>query len=133
MSHGQNFSQPRTPLNSPAKRTLCDSRSLDLHPQLPLQTPQIPSNSDHKALNRGTLGGLQNMAHMVVSGKCGALFGSPYNEDHNKTDPILGPLFVEPLAGAFLGQGCRQVDANPGRLAFQELRGEPSQGAQPMA
>ena len=29
-------------------------------PQLPLKTPQTPSNSDHKALNRGTLGGLGN-------------------------------------------------------------------------
>ena len=28
------------------------------HPQLPFKTPQIPSNRDHKALNRGTLGGL---------------------------------------------------------------------------
>ena len=28
------------------------------HPQLPLKEPQIPSNRDHKALNRGTLGGL---------------------------------------------------------------------------
>ena len=27
-------------------------------PQLPFKTPQIPSNRDHKALNRGTLGGL---------------------------------------------------------------------------
>ena len=27
-------------------------------PQLPLQEPQIPSHEDHKALNRGTLGGL---------------------------------------------------------------------------
>ena len=27
-------------------------------PQLPFKRPQIPSNRDHKALNRGTLGGL---------------------------------------------------------------------------
>ena len=27
-------------------------------PQLPFEEPQIPSNRDHKALNRGTLGGL---------------------------------------------------------------------------
>ena len=27
-------------------------------PQLPFKTPQIPSNRDHKALNRGTLVGL---------------------------------------------------------------------------
>ena len=27
-------------------------------PQLPFKEPQIPSNRDHKALNRGTLGGL---------------------------------------------------------------------------
>ena len=27
-------------------------------PQLPVKTPQIPSNRDHKALYRGTLGGL---------------------------------------------------------------------------
>ena len=27
-------------------------------PQLPFKTPQIPSNRDHKALNRATLGGL---------------------------------------------------------------------------
>ena len=27
-------------------------------PQLPFKTPQIPSNRDHKALDRGTLGGL---------------------------------------------------------------------------
>ena len=26
-------------------------------PQVPFKTPQIPSNRDHKALNRGTLGG----------------------------------------------------------------------------
>ena len=26
-------------------------------PQLPFKRPQIPSNRDHKALNRGTLGG----------------------------------------------------------------------------
>ena len=30
-------------------------------PQLPFKTPQIPSNRDHKALNRGTLGGLGNL------------------------------------------------------------------------
>ena len=28
------------------------------HPQLPFKKPQIESNRDHKALNRGTLGGL---------------------------------------------------------------------------
>ena len=27
-------------------------------PQLPCKEPQIPSNRDHKALNRGTLGGV---------------------------------------------------------------------------
>ena len=39
------------------------SRAADMDPksstpQLPFKTPQIPSNRDHKALNRGTLGGL---------------------------------------------------------------------------
>ena len=28
------------------------------HPQLPFKEPQIPSNRDHKSLNKGTLGGL---------------------------------------------------------------------------
>ena len=32
--------------------------SLGPTPQLPLKEPQIPSHGDHKALNRGTLGGV---------------------------------------------------------------------------
>ena len=34
-------------------------------PQLPFKTPQIPSNRDHKALNRATLGGLGTAAGRV--------------------------------------------------------------------
>ena len=35
-----------------------DTSSTPSTPQQPSKTPQIPSNRDHKALNRGTLGGL---------------------------------------------------------------------------
>ena len=35
-------------------------------PQLPFKTPQIPSNGDHKALNRGTLGGLGNSLERIL-------------------------------------------------------------------
>ena len=34
-------------------------------PQLPLKTPQIPSNRDQKALNRGPLGGLVSCVSFV--------------------------------------------------------------------
>ena len=33
-------------------------QSVPAPPQLPFKESQIPSNGDHKALNRGTLGGL---------------------------------------------------------------------------
>ena len=39
------------------QRTLVP-RTLYQHPQLPFKRPQIPSNRDHKALNRAALGGL---------------------------------------------------------------------------
>ena len=38
---------------------------INQHPQLPSKTPQIPSNRDHKALNRGTLGGLGSHAGIL--------------------------------------------------------------------
>ena len=42
-------------------------------PQLPFQTPQMPSNRDHKALNRGTLGGLGKYVHTHIL-RCGWSF-----------------------------------------------------------
>ena len=38
------------------------------HPQLPFKTPQIACNGDHKALHRGTLGGLGKRNSMGASG-----------------------------------------------------------------
>ena len=35
-------------------------------PQLPFKRPQIPSNRDHKALNRGTLGGLGMCMYIYI-------------------------------------------------------------------
>ena len=42
--------------NKPTARI--QNRPLTSTPQLPFKEHQIPSNRDHKALNRGTLGGL---------------------------------------------------------------------------
>ena len=33
------------------------------HPQLPHKRPHIPTNRDHKAINRGTLGGSRNWTY----------------------------------------------------------------------
>ena len=35
-------------------------------PQLPFKIPQIPSNKDHKALNRGTFGGLGSRYFIAI-------------------------------------------------------------------
>ena len=40
-------------------------------PQLPLKEPQIPSNRDHNALNRGTLGGLGRSVNIAAKGSLG--------------------------------------------------------------
>ena len=37
-----------------------DIQQTNSTPQLPFKEPQIPSNTDHKALSRGALGGLEN-------------------------------------------------------------------------
>ena len=47
-------------------------------PQLPFKTPQIPSNRDHKALKRGTLGGLGKGRGTVYDGIHGPFFGVPW-------------------------------------------------------
>ena len=44
----------RVPLWNYAPKTILYTST----PQLPFKTPQIPSNRGHKAINRGTLGGL---------------------------------------------------------------------------
>ena len=36
----------------------------------PFKTPQIPSDRDHKALNRGTLGGLGGWRYLHMAGMC---------------------------------------------------------------
>ena len=48
----------RTAAEGAGTETITDPRDSLWAPQLTLKRPQIPSNRDHKALNRGTLGGV---------------------------------------------------------------------------
>ena len=75
-------------------------------PQLPLRDPQIPSNRDHKALHRGTLGRLGN-------------FGARSYESVVHADPG-HPALGDPLgsrAGLELGWGSRHVGGSSGAVA----------------
>ena len=51
------------------------------NPQLPFKIPRIPTNRDHKPLDRGTLGGLGR---------------SPYNKNHSMLDQSMKTLFRSP-------------------------------------
>ena len=46
-------------------RVVCKDNYQLPPPHLPLETPQIPSNRDHKALNRGTLGDPGSCLHLA--------------------------------------------------------------------
>ena len=46
--------------SSKEQRLLSVGSKTSAPPQLPFTIPHIPTNRDHKALNRGTLGGLGN-------------------------------------------------------------------------
>ena len=73
-------------------------------PQLPFKEPQIPSNRDHKALNRGTLGGLgidmvygpRHMVHSVL-------------KDYGNREPLSSPV---PAAGSGVTQELRRADGD---------------------
>ena len=49
-----------------ARALIRHSQTSPSTPQLPFKTPQIPSNRDHKALNRRTLGGLGHQTRSMV-------------------------------------------------------------------
>ena len=52
-------------VKSPGKGIICTST-----PQLPFQIAHIPSNRNHKAINRGTLGGLGIYIHIYTWCAC---------------------------------------------------------------
>ena len=93
----------------PSQNLLRCSGDLCSTPQLPFEEPQIPSNRDHKALNRGTLEGRGSCRDCNSNSDLGYI---PYFLEALRTEgraqdgggcSDLGVMNVRPMLGCSLG------------------------------